>query len=459
MNKNKLVIVGIGLLLSIIVYSSFTSMSKSNNSSNDYEYYYNEEENTSSTEETEITESAPALAHNTNPTNTIPIVTNENIPINTDPESITVFVNKEYNLPEDYIPSDLIEPNILFSFTYSDEKRLLRKEAAYALENLFNAASADGYTLSGVSAYRSYARQNSIYNRNLRTKGEDYTNRYSAKPGYSEHQTGLSIDVSAVSIGNRLSESFADTKEGKWLAEHAHEYGYIIRYPQEKSDITGYAYEPWHIRYLGVELATYLYENNLTLEEYYKYTPPVKDDDSTDNYDNAIDVDEPDDDLIDEITKPDTSTPNTKTGTKTESETKNDSSDKEDTQIKSDDTSKNNDKKDSDKKDTKKDTDKDSNKDKKSDSKSDTSNKTDTNTTPSDTKKTDSNSTDNNSDSNTADTTPDPSKQEDDGKSSDSTSSNTEQPSTPEDTTNPSDTGTGTATDNTSDNTDAGTEN
>ena len=108
-------------------------------------------------------------------------------------------------------------------------------------------------------------------------KGADYTNRYSAKPGYSEHQTGLSIDVSASSIGNRLSESFGSTDEGIWLAAHAHEYGFIIRYPKDKASITGYAYEPWHIRYVGIELATYLYENNLTLEEYYNYTPPVVD--------------------------------------------------------------------------------------------------------------------------------------------------------------------------------------
>jgi hypothetical protein len=112
--------------------------------------------------------------------------------------------------------------------------------------------------------------------------------KYSATPGYSEHQTGLAIDVSAKSVNNRLDESFGDSVEGIWLATHAQEYGFIIRYPKDKSDITGYSYEPWHIRYVGKPLAKYIYENNLCLEEYFNFTPSM---DYTDqiSYDNLQD--------------------------------------------------------------------------------------------------------------------------------------------------------------------------
>jgi hypothetical protein len=91
-------------------------------------------------------------------------------------------------------------------------------------------------------------------------------------PGSSEHQTGLSIDVSSDSVGCALEESFGATADGKWLAKNCHKYGFIIRYPKNKTKITGYSYEPWHIRYVGRKLATYLYKNDLTLEEYYETT-------------------------------------------------------------------------------------------------------------------------------------------------------------------------------------------
>lgn len=193
--------------------------------------------------------------------------------IDTLPESITVFVNKEYGLPSEYTPSDLVQPNIDFNIDYYDEKKLLRQEAANALEELFANALENDLKLYGVSGYRSYERQTTIYNNNIKTKGYEHTNQYSAKPGYSEHQTGLSIDVSAASVNYALNENFANTDEGLWLARNAHNYGFIIRYPKGKETITGYAYEPWHIRYIGIDIATYLYENDMTLEEYYNYEP------------------------------------------------------------------------------------------------------------------------------------------------------------------------------------------
>lgn len=213
--------------------------------------------------------------------------------IDTNKNSITVLVNKEFSLPSDYIPEDLVVPDILFNINYYDEKKLMRQEAATAIEQLFAAAVKEGLKLYGISGYRSYDRQKEIYDTNVATKGADYTNRYSARPGHSEHQTGLVMDVSTSSIGNQLEPVFAYTPEGKWLAKNAHLYGFIIRYPEGKESITGYSYEPWHIRYVGKNLARYLYDKGLTLEEYYNYTP-AKISPQDVSYDNVVDVDDSD---------------------------------------------------------------------------------------------------------------------------------------------------------------------
>ena len=194
------------------------------------------------------------------------------IQVDTDPESITVLVNREYLLPEEYIPEDLVVPDVPFSFYGTYEKSYMRKDAAAALEKLFAGAKEQNISLKGVSAYRSYSRQKEIYNRNVSTKGKKKANQVSAFPGSSEHQTGLTIDVSADSIGCALEQSFGKTIEGKWLASNCYKYGFTIRYPKEKEDITGYSYEPWHIRYVGKNLAKRLYKKKLTLEEYYQTT-------------------------------------------------------------------------------------------------------------------------------------------------------------------------------------------
>ncbi|WP_062837314.1 M15 family metallopeptidase [Paenibacillus amylolyticus] len=187
----------------------------------------------------------------------------------TNAESMTVIVNKQRSLPEGYEPADLVEPNVPFSFDEPHEKRHMRKEAAEALEKLFAGAKADGIELRAVSGYRSYQRQVSIYNNNVKTKGQEYTDRVSSVPGRSEHQTGLAIDVSSPSVGNVLEEVFGTSKEGQWLAEHAAEYGYVIRYLKGEEDTTGYVYEPWHIRYIGTDLAKDVAKSGLTLEEYF----------------------------------------------------------------------------------------------------------------------------------------------------------------------------------------------
>lgn len=187
----------------------------------------------------------------------------------TNPEAMTVIVNKQRALPEGYEPKDLVEPDVAFSFDGPNEKRLMRKEAAEALEKLFARADSEGVELRAVSGYRSYARQKVIYDTKVRTSGEEEASRLVSIPGNSEHQTGLSIDVSSPSVGNGLEENFGDSSEGKWLAEHAPEYGFVIRYPKGDESKTGYVYEPWHIRYVGTDIAPDLAASELTVEEYF----------------------------------------------------------------------------------------------------------------------------------------------------------------------------------------------
>lgn len=209
------------------------------------------------------------------------------VPLDTIPSSYTAFVSRDYLLPSSYIPKDLVEPNVRFSYETHDDKRKMRKVAANALEKMFRAAEKKGNILYGVSGYRSYERQKNIYNRNVALHGKKATDALSAKPGSSEHQTGLTIDVSASSVNCLLTERLSTTREGKWLAKNAHKYGFIIRYPKGKSKITGYSYEPWHIRYVGITVATHLYKKNLTLEEYYGVSSNM------DENETGVDVENP----------------------------------------------------------------------------------------------------------------------------------------------------------------------
>ncbi|MHA0857099.1 M15 family metallopeptidase [Paenibacillus sp. CMAA1364] len=187
----------------------------------------------------------------------------------TNPQAVTVIVNKQRRLPEGYEPQDLVEPDVPFSFDGPHEKRMMRKEAAEALEKLFARAQSEGIELRAVSGYRSYARQKVIYDTNVRNRGKEEASRVSSAPGHSEHQTGLTMDLSSPSVGNALEQTFGQTEEGKWLAEHAPEYGFVIRYLEDAEDKTGYIYEPWHIRYFGTDLAPAIDASTLTVEEYF----------------------------------------------------------------------------------------------------------------------------------------------------------------------------------------------
>jgi len=186
------------------------------------------------------------------------------------PQNTLSLVNKVFGLPANYIPSDLVRPNVLFSFGEEKlEKSLMRQEAAVALEKMFTGAKNDGIELAAVSGYRSYGRQDAIFNAEIKRVGKEKALEAVAIPGSSEHQTGLTMDISSSTNHFNLDEQFAKTKEGVWLAHNAHEYGFILRYPKGKEGITGYMYEPWHFRYVGIKAATEIYKNNWTLEEYF----------------------------------------------------------------------------------------------------------------------------------------------------------------------------------------------
>lgn len=186
-----------------------------------------------------------------------------------DPYRFDTLINKTRSVTESFRPKDLVT----FSgpFVGASTVNEMNKTANDALILLFNDAKKKGFEFKGLSGKRTWATQAGIYSREPAD---------SAKPGQSEHQIALAMDVVSSNMGY-LSQAFGNTEEGKWLAQNCHLYGFIIRYPKGKEAITGYPYEPWHVRYVGVEFATYLYNNNLTMEEFFAnsnaalYTPPA----------------------------------------------------------------------------------------------------------------------------------------------------------------------------------------
>jgi len=186
-------------------------------------------------------------------------------------DDILVVVNKKRYLHSEYKPRDLVVPNVAFSFEGKHDKKHMRQEASNALEELFDQANEEGVFLFAVSGYRSYSTQERLFNIRANRVGEEEANNLSARPGESEHQTGLAMDVSSQSVGFDLTEEFGSTTEGKWVRDNAHKFGFIIRYLKGKSDITGYNYEPWHIRYVGKDVAEKIYNEGITLEEYFGF--------------------------------------------------------------------------------------------------------------------------------------------------------------------------------------------
>lgn len=187
----------------------------------------------------------------------------QNIKFVENPNSYLVLVNKNNQLQSNYIPFDL--ENI--SLKYSNKGKSLRKKAKIQFENLSEEANKLGYRIIAVSTYRDYNYQHELFNYYVKEKGLNYALNCSAKPGHSEHQTGLAIDVEG---SNMDYDNFEKSKEYVWMKDNAHKFGFILRYPKGKEHITGFKFEPWHYRYVGIKNATYIYQNNLTLEEFLK---------------------------------------------------------------------------------------------------------------------------------------------------------------------------------------------
>lgn len=184
-----------------------------------------------------------------------------------DPDSIWVVVDKLRPLsPTDYTPGDLVDVPVAFA-----NPPQLRQEASDAVVSLFAAFTSEtGLALQSQSAYRSFEAQTRVYDGDIVTLGQAGADLSTARPGTSEHQTGLTIDISALPSQCSLSACFGDTPHGQWLAANAWRFGFLLRYPADKVDVTGYEFEPWHFRYIGIDLATEMRNTGVsTLEEYF----------------------------------------------------------------------------------------------------------------------------------------------------------------------------------------------
>lgn len=182
-----------------------------------------------------------------------------NIKISNNQNSQSVIVNKFYTLNKDFIPNNLVNIEPQYGYGYVD--KILYENFI----KMANDAKENGLNIYIASGYRSYEYQEKLYNQYVSKDGQENADTYSARPGHSEHQTGLAIDL------NDISDSFGNTDEFKWLSENAYKYGFILRYPRDLTNITGYVYEPWHYRYVGNEIAKYIHETGITYDEYYEF--------------------------------------------------------------------------------------------------------------------------------------------------------------------------------------------
>lgn len=176
----------------------------------------------------------------------------------TQASSLTAVVNKKHKLSNEYVPP-------LVNITGGQ----VRKEVVENLFSLLQDAKLAGATMKILSTYRSYSTQISVYQKWVNLYGKVEADRVSARPGHSEHQTGLAIDLGAANGSCDLETCFEDTQAGKWLAINAPNYGFIIRYPKGKEDATGYSYEPWHLRYVGLEFASKISRSGQTMDQYF----------------------------------------------------------------------------------------------------------------------------------------------------------------------------------------------
>ena len=175
-----------------------------------------------------------------------------------------MLVNKFYHLSEDFKPNDIEEASV--TLAYDDNSAT--KEVLSAFKKMWHAAKSKDLNLIITSSYRTYSEQESLWDSYANKNGDDWADLYAARAGYSEHQTGLAIDIVTY---NSTMDNFDKSDEAKWLKKNAYKYGFILRYPKGKEDITGYDYEPWHYRYVGVEAAKIINDENITFDEYYAY--------------------------------------------------------------------------------------------------------------------------------------------------------------------------------------------
>lgn len=283
-NKGTTIIVGLLFLVSImiglILREDSEQLNTSNINNNDYETtnFNNTGKTTPSRGdnsegyENESLEDVPNL----NNSGVSDVLTKEEIAeikeiINNDTTGIYKLVNKENLLSKEYVPSNLIIPNISLVAARSDERNLVSATMVEDLEQMFYDAQEEGVNLFLSNGFRGYNSQVYLYNEDIQKKGKK-DSEYVARPGESEHQLGLAIDITSKDMEFELNQSFENTKEGAWALENAYKYGFILRYTKSKEDVTGYKYEPWHYRYIGNKtISKICHDKGITLEELLDY--------------------------------------------------------------------------------------------------------------------------------------------------------------------------------------------
>lgn len=185
-------------------------------------------------------------------------------------DSLWVIVNKQQAMPADFVPKNLVDMRNKYTVNNSNEAQL-RSDAFTSLTKMINAAKNSKIPVEIISGYRAYSLQSIIYNDNVTKEGQANADKTSARPGHSEHQTGLAVDINNFESNCRLNVCFGSTKTGKWVASNAHNYGFIVRYQKGTKDVVGFSYEPWHLRYVGKELSSELYKQKATMEEFFGY--------------------------------------------------------------------------------------------------------------------------------------------------------------------------------------------
>lgn len=272
MNKKRFILICLVILIVVALFSlvlAYVNKGRSNDIASEQTKQPNiiEQPLQQSTEQSIITNSTSDTNSDAQaqPTESKQIPAKSTWPVNISQQvasSSTVVVNKKHKLPDTYIPSPLVSIGGV----------QLRQDAKSAMDDLLAAASVAGYSLKILSGYRSYSYQANLYNSYVARDGKIAADTYSARPGFSEHQLGLAGDVGNSNGSCDLETCFGDSAAGKWIASNAQNYGFIVRYPRGKELETGYQYEPWHLRYLGIDIAKSVYSSGETLDQYYNIT-------------------------------------------------------------------------------------------------------------------------------------------------------------------------------------------